>query len=207
MLQRCTAVMDPEGNAVPLVPEMKKLLEETVTNMASTGLRTLCLTYRCTPGGPPSVAEIPLCHGDARGSPLVMEVAYHAACTYLACHSRGRQTVVPALMAGQCSSWEGCQNPTYCCRDLDASLADQPDAFEHPPDEELTLCCIIGIKVPPLAQSCGSSYAADLLACGMLATACCCCSTVPNTLPVRFASMMQSPKRRPYAPIYVWVLI
>ena len=46
VLRRCTAVMGPEGNAVPLVPELKALLEETVTNMASTGLRTLCLTYR-----------------------------------------------------------------------------------------------------------------------------------------------------------------
>ena len=57
---------------------MRAVLEETVTTMASTGLRTLCLTKR----------------------------------------------------------------------DIDESLADgQPEFWENPPDDNLTLCCIVGIKV------------------------------------------------------------
>lgn len=78
MLRRCVNVMDPTGAVVPLSDALRKVLEDTVTNMASGGLRTLCLTTR----------------------------------------------------------------------ELDASLADAPEeALENPPDEQLTLCCIIGIKV------------------------------------------------------------
>ena len=59
---------------------MRSVLEETVTTMASTGLRTLCLTKR----------------------------------------------------------------------DINESMADgQPDFFENPPDDNLTLCCIVGIKARP----------------------------------------------------------
>jgi magnesium-transporting ATPase (P-type) len=80
VLRRCVSVMDPSGAEVPLSDGMRKVLEDTVTSMASSGLRTLCLT----------------------------------------------------------------------ARDLEASLADgPPEALENPPDEQLTLCCIVGIKVCP----------------------------------------------------------
>ncbi|EIE19492.1 calcium-translocating P-type ATPase [Coccomyxa subellipsoidea C-169] len=79
VLRRCVSVMDPSGNVVPLEDAMRAVLEETVTTMASTGLRTLCLTKR----------------------------------------------------------------------DIDESLADgQPEFWENPPDDNLTLCCIVGIKDP-----------------------------------------------------------
>ena len=86
MLRRCVNVMDPSGVAVPLIDDMRAVLEETVTTMASSGLRTLCLTSR----------------------------------------------------------------------DLDESAAGgNPEYWDNPPDEKLTLCCIVGIKAcctshPPL---------------------------------------------------------
>ena len=74
------SVMDDEGAVVPLSDNMRAKLEETVTAMASTGLRTLCLTVR----------------------------------------------------------------------DMDEGMAGgSEDFWENPPDEELTLCCIVGIKVRP----------------------------------------------------------
>lgn len=80
VLRRCVSVMDPSGEVVPLEDAMRSVLEETVTTMASTGLRTLCLTKR----------------------------------------------------------------------DINESMADgQPDFFENPPDDNLTLCCIVGIKARP----------------------------------------------------------
>ncbi len=78
VLRRCVSVMDDTGSVAPLADEMRAKLEETVTNMASTGLRTLCLTMR----------------------------------------------------------------------DMDESMAGGNEEFwENVPDEELTLCCIVGIKV------------------------------------------------------------
>lgn len=78
MLRRCVNVMDPSGVAVPLIDDMRAVLEETVTTMASSGLRTLCLTTR----------------------------------------------------------------------DLDESAAGgNPEYWDNPPDEHLTLSCIVGIKV------------------------------------------------------------
>lgn len=72
------SVMDDTGSVAPLSDEMRTKLEETVTNMASTGLRTLCLTIR----------------------------------------------------------------------DMDESMAGGNEEFwEDVPDEDLTLCCIVGIKV------------------------------------------------------------
>ena len=80
VLRRCVSVMDDEGAAVPLAEDMRAKLEETVTTMASTGLRTLCLTLR----------------------------------------------------------------------DMDEGMAGGSAEFwENPPDEQLTLCCIVGIKVRP----------------------------------------------------------
>ncbi|BDA43546.1 probable calcium-transporting ATPase 11, plasma membrane-t [Coccomyxa sp. Obi] len=79
VLRRCVNVMDPNGVAVPLIDEMRAMLEETVTTMASSGLRTLCLTTR----------------------------------------------------------------------DLDESAADgNSEYWDNPPDDHLTLCCIVGIKDP-----------------------------------------------------------
>ena len=70
--------MDDAGSAVPLSEEMRAKLEETVTTMASSGLRTLCLTLR----------------------------------------------------------------------DMDEGMAEgNAEFWENPPDEQLTLCCIVGIKV------------------------------------------------------------
>ena len=70
--------MDDAGSAVPLSDEMRAKLEETVTTMASSGLRTLCLTLR----------------------------------------------------------------------DMDEGMAQgNAEFWENPPDEQLTLCCIVGIKV------------------------------------------------------------
>lgn len=80
VLRRCVSVMDDEGAVVPLAEDMRAKLEETVTTMASTGLRTLCLTQR----------------------------------------------------------------------DMDEAMAGGSAEFwENPPDEQLTLCCIVGIKVRP----------------------------------------------------------
>ncbi|CAK0781476.1 hypothetical protein CVIRNUC_005383 [Coccomyxa viridis] len=79
VLRRCVSVMDDAGSAVPLSDEMRAKLEETVTTMASSGLRTLCLTLRDMDEG---------------------------------------------MAAGNAEFWE------------------------NPPDEQLTLCCIVGIKDP-----------------------------------------------------------
>ena len=46
VLARCTCVLDTSGNAVELTGEGRSQLEETITEMASRGLRTLCLSYR-----------------------------------------------------------------------------------------------------------------------------------------------------------------
>eukprot|EP00891_Asterochloris_glomerata_P004702 jgi/Astpho2/4702/fgenesh1_pg.00067_%23_185_t len=46
VLARCTSVLDTSGNAVELTGERRSQLEETITEMASRGLRTLCLSYR-----------------------------------------------------------------------------------------------------------------------------------------------------------------
>ena len=77
--------MDDAGSAVPLSDEMRAKLEETVTTMASSGLRTLCLTLR----------------------------------------------------------------------DMDEGMAEgNAEFWENPPDEQLTLCCIVGIKVTPASHGC-----------------------------------------------------
>ena len=78
VLKRCVSVMDDTGSVVPISEELRVKLEETVTSMASTGLRTLALTMR----------------------------------------------------------------------DMDEGMAEGSSNFwENPPDEQLTLCCIVGIKV------------------------------------------------------------
>ena len=46
VLARCTSVLDTSGSAVELTGERRSQLEETITEMASRGLRTLCLSYR-----------------------------------------------------------------------------------------------------------------------------------------------------------------
>lgn len=83
VLRRCTAAYDEAGAVVPLDADARALLEGVVTDMASSGLRTLCMTVR-------DLDE----------------------------------------------AW------------LDAAQQAGPaPAFEEPPDEQLTLCCILGIKV------------------------------------------------------------
>ena len=45
MLRKCTSYTDEAGRVQPLGPEIRRELEDMITEMASTGLRTLCLTY------------------------------------------------------------------------------------------------------------------------------------------------------------------
>lgn len=45
VLQRATRVLNTDGVAVPLGPDQRAELEATITQMASRGLRTLCITY------------------------------------------------------------------------------------------------------------------------------------------------------------------
>ena len=46
VLGRCTSVMTAEGVAVPLSDSMRNGMLGDVTQMASQGLRTLCLSYK-----------------------------------------------------------------------------------------------------------------------------------------------------------------
>lgn len=46
VLKRCVASVDGTGRRIPMGEEEREELLQTVTHMASTGLRTLCLTYR-----------------------------------------------------------------------------------------------------------------------------------------------------------------
>jgi P-type Ca2+ transporter type 2C len=46
VINRCTSAVGPDGTAKPLTPEEKQRYMDTVTAMASRGLRTLCLSYR-----------------------------------------------------------------------------------------------------------------------------------------------------------------
>ena len=46
VLARCTSVLDTSGSAVELTGDRRSQLEETITEMAGRGLRTLCLSYR-----------------------------------------------------------------------------------------------------------------------------------------------------------------
>lgn len=45
MLARCTQVLDTNGVAVPMGADQREELEGTITQMASRGLRTLCLSF------------------------------------------------------------------------------------------------------------------------------------------------------------------
>ena len=49
VLRSCTKVVRADGSAIPLVSDMRTELEEATTDMASRGLRTLCMTYRDFP--------------------------------------------------------------------------------------------------------------------------------------------------------------
>ncbi len=80
VLKRCEAVVDASGAAVPLTDDTRTELMASITRMASTGLRTLCLAYR----------------------------------------------------------------------DFGPAADRAPDFFDFPPDELMTACCLVGIKV--LAQ-------------------------------------------------------
>lgn len=75
VLRQCESVVDASGRPVLLTPEIRADLEASVTQMASSGLRTLCLAVRDFP-------------------------------------------------------------------------PDRPESyFEQPPNEDLTVCCLVGIKV------------------------------------------------------------
>ena len=49
VLRSCTKVVSAEGSTIPLTSSMRAELEEVTTDMASRGLRTLCMTYRDFP--------------------------------------------------------------------------------------------------------------------------------------------------------------
>ena len=49
VLQRCIAVISPDGAVGPMTASLRTQLEDTTTGMASRGLRTLCITYRDFP--------------------------------------------------------------------------------------------------------------------------------------------------------------
>lgn len=46
VLSRCVSMVDSSGGTVPMTPQLLSSLLDTVTQMASRGLRTLCLSYR-----------------------------------------------------------------------------------------------------------------------------------------------------------------
>lgn len=49
VLRSCTKAVSADGGTVPLDPSLRAELEETTTDMAARGLRTLCITYRDFP--------------------------------------------------------------------------------------------------------------------------------------------------------------
>ena len=49
VLRSCTKVVSADGSTIPLNSSMRTELEEATTDMASRGLRTLCMTYRDFP--------------------------------------------------------------------------------------------------------------------------------------------------------------
>lgn len=46
VLRKCESVVDGTGRPILISPEMRENLENVVTDMASKGLRTLCLAVR-----------------------------------------------------------------------------------------------------------------------------------------------------------------
>ena len=50
VLRSCTQVVSADGSIIPLNSTLRAELEETTTDMAARGLRTLCMTYRDFPG-------------------------------------------------------------------------------------------------------------------------------------------------------------
>ncbi|EFN57544.1 hypothetical protein CHLNCDRAFT_6358, partial [Chlorella variabilis] len=54
VLSRCTAMVNAGGESQPMTEAMREELMRTVTSMASTGLRTLCLAYTDFPESDPS---------------------------------------------------------------------------------------------------------------------------------------------------------
>jgi Ca2+-transporting ATPase len=57
VLKVCTRVLDTNGVAVPLGADQRAELEATITQMASRGLRTLCLSYTDFPASAPGRPE------------------------------------------------------------------------------------------------------------------------------------------------------
>lgn len=49
VLRSCTKLVSADGSTIPLTSSMRTELEEATTDMASRGLRTLCMTYRDFP--------------------------------------------------------------------------------------------------------------------------------------------------------------
>lgn len=115
ILDASVAVYEADGTIVPLTDARKAALLDTVTEMASRGLRTLvrrvypwlwCLSV--------CLARKPPCPGGAASR----------------ARGRGRAQVL-----------------TYA--DFPAYDPSRPaDFFEEPPDRNLTVCCIVGIKDP-----------------------------------------------------------
>lgn len=57
MLRRCIATISPDGSVGPMTAALRTSLEEITTEMASRGLRTLCITYRDFPADAASNAD------------------------------------------------------------------------------------------------------------------------------------------------------
>lgn len=45
VIKKCNRMYDASGNVVPMTPEAREMLNNTVTDMAKRGLRCICLTY------------------------------------------------------------------------------------------------------------------------------------------------------------------
>ena len=43
-------------------------------------------------------------------------------------------------------------------RDFQTTENAQAESFDVPPEERLTACCIVGIKVPPISLKCSSAF-------------------------------------------------
>lgn len=67
MLKHCTHFLDETGSKKALEPEMQKSLEDTITQLASTGLRTICLAYT-----PLDASQAPASYDEPLDVPMTM---------------------------------------------------------------------------------------------------------------------------------------
>ena len=138
-MQRCMSMTNNIGSAVPTSEELRAKLEETVTSMPSTELpnKAKQSAWNTNQGQPvQGAAEIVLkrCVSvmDDAGSvvPISEELRAKLEGTVTSLASTGLRTLALTM------------------RDMDESMAEgSSNYWENPPDEQLTLCCIVAIKV------------------------------------------------------------